>query len=103
MRHLPEPSEAQIKAAQKKQEAFDLYYRVFSTEDGRALLEDFKRRGFYYASTFFDDGRSNQAIRDYREGQRCFVLETLDYVEKGRIGMKPPMAQQARSATAETP
>lgn len=97
---MPEPSEEQIKAMEKRQGIYDAYYRIFTSETGKIVLEDMKRRASFYTSTFFGDGLTNRGIRDYREGQRNLMLETDAYIERGRVGVRPPVSQ-ATSNTAE--
>jgi len=91
-------SEAQIKAAQLKQELMDLYHRVFTTEDGRRVLENMRWRAFYSKSTFPMD--FNMYVVASREGQRNFVMETEAFVKQGAEGT-PRLQSQAVSATAE--
>lgn len=88
---------------EKLQAIYDAYWRVFSSEEGKGVLEDMKRRGFYYMSTFFAEGKENRSLRDVREGQRNFVMEIEKFVELGRRGAKPPSQAQAISNTAEAP
>lgn len=96
-----EPTEAQIIAMQKRQAISDAYFRVFSTHDGQQVLKHMQARAFYGKSTFWETGLTNHGIRDYREGQRSFMLETDALILAGREGRKPPTQAQAVSRTAE--
>jgi hypothetical protein len=94
-----EPSEAQVLFLQRQQRVYDMYYRLFTSELGKEVLEDMKLRGFVTRAIFIDQGMNNKGLRDAREGQRMFVLDIMGLIERGRTGVKPPVAQ-ATSNTA---
>ena len=56
-------------------EALDrLYMRVFSTDDGRLVLEDLKQRCHYYIPTVSLQGDVDPYRAVYNEGMRSFLL-----------------------------
>lgn len=93
-------SESQIKAAQAKQEIVDLFHRVFTTAEGKRVLEIMKERAFYNRSLMHGIDRTDSHTVAYREGQRNFVMEVEAFVKQGTEGT-PRMQGQALSATAE--
>lgn len=94
-----EPTEAQVRFLQQQQQVYDLFYRVFTTADGQAVLKELKKQAWYTRSTFTERGERNQGLRDAREGQRNLVMLIESFVDKGRTGVRPPAAQ-ATSNTA---
>lgn len=54
------------------------YRAVFSSEEGKRVLEDMKVRGFFYTSTF--SGNVEGTI--YNEGIRSHVLHTISMIEQ---------------------
>lgn len=94
-----EPSEQQLLAMERRQKVYDLFYTVFSTADGKAVLDILKDMAWFRKSTHEGEGRMSH-IREAREGQRMLVMVIEDFTEKGKTGRKPPKQAQAISHTA---
>ena len=77
----------------------EMYYRLFSTELGKEVLEDMKHRCYFYKSVFLGDG-GFQNIRDAREGMRSFMIETEGWIKSVAHPPKD-LPTQAVSQTAE--
>lgn len=93
-------SESQIKAAQAKQEIRDLFHRVFTTEDGKRVLQIMRELAFYYKSLLSGIANNDTHAVAAREGQRNLVMLFESFVKEGAEGT-PRMQGQALSATAE--
>ena len=56
-------------------EALDrLYMRLFSSDDGRLVLEDLRNRCFSYAPTVPEGGDINALRTHYNEGRRSILI-----------------------------
>ena len=92
-----ERSEAAQKNLEARQQIADAFYRVFSTEDGKFVLEYLKAQAFFYTSTFTEAGMTNEAVRSLREGQRNLMLLVDKKIHEGKYGIKVPTQVSARS------
>lgn len=64
-----------VESAEEKylEELEQAYNRLFKTEDGKKVLDDLKRIGFYLGTTV----NENPQIMAWNEGQRNMVLHIL--------------------------
>lgn len=55
------------------------YRHVFSSDEGKRVLEDLKLRGFFYSSTFTPGDPHGTT---WNEGQRAIVLTIISMIEQ---------------------
>ncbi len=89
-----ELEESRARFAEREQKIYDMYFRLFNSALGKEVLVLMRERAWYHKSTMEGEGRQ-RGIRDAREGQRMFMLVTDDFIEKGRIGFRPPTQVEA--------
>ena len=58
-------------------EVKQLYMRFWNTADGRIVLEDLKRRGYFYDTTFPDNGNSERTLVNEGCRQMILTIETM--------------------------
>ena len=66
------------------------YHHVFGSEEGKRVLEDLKRRGFYYTTTF--TGNTEGVL--FNEGQRAMVTTIISILDTSLEDLEKLMAEQ---------
>lgn len=94
-----EAAEAKARFDKEFKELCDLYFRVFTTEDGARVLADLRKRSFVTRSIFADNAPEH--IRNMREGQRSLVLEMEGFIAKAKEGIQLP-AELPKTAVSDT-
>jgi len=74
---LTEAQKASIEQNKQLKNKIDRYKRVFSSEDGSAILSDLMSTFHFYTTTAGHDSNETH----YNEGQRSVIISLLDMVQ----------------------